>query len=173
MSWFNCKTCLIVPLALMSGACGFTPVYAPGGTGQILFNEVKVQAPEDIPSNSDVAPYFIVRALEERVGRGSGGTYQLDLQLAQSSEGQAITADNEITRYSVEGTANYALTRVSDGEVLTSGSVTNFTGYSATGTTVDTLASERDAEERLMVILADQIMTRLYTSPELSAIGAE
>jgi LPS-assembly lipoprotein len=46
---------------------------------------------------------------------------------------------------------------------VTSGSVDNFTGYSATGTTVATLAAERDAQERLMTILADQIVTRLLT----------
>jgi LPS-assembly lipoprotein len=48
-----------------------------------------------------------------------------------------------------------------------SGSVDNFTSYSATGTTVATLAAERDAQERLMIQLADQIFVRL-ASAELS-----
>jgi LPS-assembly lipoprotein len=42
--------------------------------------------------------------------------------------------------------------------------VDNFTGYSATGTTVATQASKQDAEKRLMVILAEQIITRLYAA---------
>ena len=46
-------------------------------------------------------------------------------------------------------------------KVLLSGNVDSFTGYSATGTTVATRAAERDAYERLMTILADQIVTRL------------
>lgn len=165
---------MLAPLALTLGAsaCGFTPVYAPGGTGTALFGNVLVQAPEDVPSNSDVAAYFLVDALERDLGRGEGGTFALDLDVQQTVEGQAITADNEITRYSVQGTAKYALRRLSDGVMVTSGAVDNFTGYSATGTTVDTLASERDAEERLMETLADQIITRLYTA-DLGATGSE
>ena len=47
---------------------------------------------------------------------------------------------------------------------MTSGTVNNFTAYSATGSTVATLAAERDALERLMVILGDQITTRLFAA---------
>ncbi|MBT8153498.1 hypothetical protein KMP13_06230 [Epibacterium ulvae] len=174
MSWLKRRVLLIAPLALLMGAaaCGFTPVHAPGGTGALLHDQVLVQAPEEVPSNSNVAAYFLVRALEDDLGRGGGGTYALDLRVNQDVEGQAITADNEITRYSVQGTASYTLRRLSDGAVMASGTVNNFTGYSATGSTIDTLASERDAEERLMEILADQIVTRLYTSAKLDA-GSE
>ena len=35
---------------------------------------------------------------------------------------------------------------------------------SATGSTVATLAAERDAQKRLMVMLADQLVTRLYAA---------
>lgn len=175
MSWLKRRTFMLAPLALAMGAagCGFTPVHAPGGTGAALYGNVLVQAPEEVPSNSDVAAYFLVKALEQDLGRGGGGIYALDLRINQTVEGQAITADNEITRYSVQGNANYALRRLSDGVVVASGAVDNFTGYSATGSTVDTLASERDAEERLMEILADQIVTRLYTSADLATLGSE
>ncbi|WP_343032498.1 LPS assembly lipoprotein LptE [Tritonibacter litoralis] len=132
-----------------------------------------MQAPEEIPSNSDVAAFFLVDALEQDLGRGEGGIYALDLSVKQTVEGQAITADNDITRFSVQGTANYTLRRLSDGVVVTSGAVDNFTGYSATGSTVDTLAGERDAEERLMRILADQIVTRLFTTADLGPVGSE
>jgi LPS-assembly lipoprotein len=44
------------------------------------------------------------------------------------------------------------------------GRVSDFTGFSATGSTVATLAAERDATARLMVILADQIVDRLVIS---------
>ncbi|MQQ08140.1 hypothetical protein GFB49_06725 [Epibacterium sp. SM1979] len=173
MSWFNRRTLIALPLALVMGACGFTPVHAPGGAGQVLYGNVRVQAPEEIPSNSDVAAFFLVDALEQDLGRGEGGIYALDLSVKQTVEGQAITADNDITRFSVQGTANYTLRRLSDGVVVTSGAVDNFTGYSATGSTVDTLAGERDAEERLMRILADQIVTRLFTTADLGPVGSE
>jgi len=167
MSLLNRRTLLLLaPLALV--ACGFTPVYAPGGSGDALYGQVTVQAPEDIPSTSEVDSYLLVKNLEQRLGRAGAGNYQLDLTLATRDEGQAITADDQTTRYSILGKASYSLTRQSDGKVVASGEVDNFTGYSATGSTVDTLASERDAHQRLMVILADQINTRILSTADLT-----
>ncbi|MBL3565900.1 hypothetical protein JMM59_12930, partial [Rhodovulum sulfidophilum] len=47
------------------------------------------------------------------------------------------------------------------GSVVQSGEVDSFTAYSATGSTVATRTAERDAYRRLMVILADEMVTRL------------
>lgn len=156
-------TGVLAALMLLTAACGFTPVHAPGGTGQALYDNVLVQAPNTKDS------YFLVRHLEERIGRGSGGEYRLDLTLETEEEGQALTLSNVITRYSIVGVTTYALVRVADDVVVTKGTVENFTGYSATGSTVDTFAGERDARERLMVILADQISSRLYATQGLGA----
>ena len=57
------------------------------------------------------------------------------------------------------------LTDTASGAQLGSGVVNSFTGYSATASTVVTLAAQRDAEERLMVILADQVVARLLSTP--------
>jgi LPS-assembly lipoprotein len=59
---------------------------------------------------------------------------------------------------------DFALRDLTTGQIVTSGTVENFTGYSATGTTVATLASAQDAQERLMRILAEQIIARLYAA---------
>ena len=50
---------------------------------------------------------------------------------------------------------------------MTSGTVQSFTSYSATGSTIATLAAQRDARARLMQILADQIAQRLAAEPGL------
>ncbi|WP_323775499.1 LPS assembly lipoprotein LptE [Leisingera sp.] len=168
MSLLNCRT-LLLALPLVAAACGFTPVHAPGGTGAALYGRIAVQAPEEIKAASGTDAYFLVRNLEQRLGRGGSTAYKLDLTLSTQEEGQAITAGNEITRYSVIGSAGYSLTRLSDGNVASSGTVRNFTGYSATGSTVETLAGERDAHERLMVILADQITAQILATADLSA----
>lgn len=168
MSLLNRRT-LLMALPLATAACGFTPVYAPGGNGAQLDGQIEVLAPEKIKGAEGSDAYFLVQNLERRLGRGSGAAYKLDLTLSTSEERQAITTDNEITRYSVIGTAGYSLTRQSDGKVTSSGSVQNFTAYSATGSTVETLAGERDAHERLMVILADQITARILATADLTA----
>lgn len=160
MSSFDRRTLLMLPLAL--AACGFTPVYAPGGTGAALHGKVTVAAPETVDG------YLLVQNLEERLGRSSQPTYALSLALATAVQGQAVTATNETTRYSLVGQARYELKDITSEKVVAQGMVENFTGYSATGSTVETLAAERDARERLMVILADQLTTQLYASADLS-----
>ena len=151
---------LVLPLAF--AACGFSPVYGPGGTASALHGKVEVAAPGSVDS------YLLVQNLEQLLGRGGQPTYALSLKLSTTSRGQAITASNETTRYSLEGRVDYVLRDISSNTVAASGRVDNFAGYSATGTTIETLASERDAHERLMVILADQITTRLYSLPDLA-----
>ena len=103
MSLLNRRTLLVSLAPLALAACGFTPVHAPGGTGDALYGQVLVQAPEDIPSTSEVDSYLLVQNLEHRLGRSDAGAYQLDLTLRTRDDGQAITDDSEITRYSLLG----------------------------------------------------------------------
>lgn len=161
MSLFDRRTLILLPLALAIGGCGFAPVYAPGGTANALYGQIKVEAP------SDRASFLLVQDLEQRLGRSTAPIYELDLALVTVDEGQAITETGEITRYSLVGAAAYVLTEIGTDTPIATGEVNNFTGYSATGSTVETLASERDALERLMSILADQITTQLYSTTKL------
>ncbi len=163
MSSFDRRSLLFLPLAL--AACGFQPVYAPGGAGSELYGKVAVSAPNTVES------YLLVQNLEQELGRSasSGSDYSLDVTVSTVTQAAAITTTNETNRFSIDGQADYALRSNATGEVLASGTVTDFVGYSAAGSTVSTLADERDAKERLMVILSGQIMNRLYATPDLSA----
>lgn len=161
---FNRRSLLKLPLAAtltLVAACGFEPVYGTGGTGSALRGNVEVSAPDTIDT------YLLVQNLEERLGRAANADYTLNVKLMTEFQGQAITASNETTRYSIVGKVDYTLINVETGEIIASGDVHNFTGYSATGSTVDTLASERDARKRLMTILADQLTTQLYSTVDL------
>ena len=151
------RTALLTPLAVL-GACGFQPVYGPGGTGRALQGQVLVQEPDDRNG------FLLVRELEERLGRAGSPAYDLGLTIATEEEGLAIDPAGNTRRFNLLGSVEYALTDVATGAVVTSGKVDNFVGYSATGTTVATLAAEEDAQERLMTILADQIVRRLYAA---------
>lgn len=156
MSLLNRRSILLAPLAL--AACGFTPVYGPGGTGTALQNRVLV----DIENSRE--NYLLVRELEERLGRANTPTYGLALTITTEEQGLAIDTAGNTRRFNLLGTVAYALRDLNTGQIVTSGTVKNFTGYSATGTTVATLAAETDAQERLMNILAQQITTRLFAT---------
>lgn len=159
MSLFDRRTLVLLPLAL--AACGFQPTYGPGGTGSALHGKVRVDAPDG------VLTYFLVRRLEEQLGRADLPVYRLSIILTTAIQGQAILASGDITFYSVVGNARYTLHHIDTEQVVAKGEVDNFTGYSATGSTTETLAAQRDARERLMVILADQIARELYVTADL------
>ena len=148
---------LALPLVALA-ACGFEPLYGPGGEGMALQNRVLVDAP------GDRYGYFLVRELESQLGRAASPQWGLALTTTTTEDGLAIDSEGNTRRYNLLGTTSYALRDLSSGQIVTSGKVESFTGYSATGTTVATRAAELDAQERLMKILADLVVSRLYAA---------
>lgn len=149
----NRRLVVLAPLALT--ACGFQPVFAPGQSGASLLNRVRVDAP------TDQNGYLLTREIEERLGRGGDTAYSLTLTTITSERALAINREGNTDRFHIVGVITYALRDLTSGQIIGSDTVENFVGFSATGTTVVTLASERDALERLMTLLADQVVTRL------------
>lgn len=142
-------------LAAALAGCGFRPVYGPGGSAAALQNAVLVEA----PLNRDA--YLLTQELEDRLGRASDPRYGLSYGIVIRSEAIAISANNITTRYNLLGEVTFALREIAGGKVVISGKAANFTGYSASGSTVATQSAERDARERLMVMLADQIIRQI------------
>ncbi|MFG6079726.1 LPS assembly lipoprotein LptE [Paracoccus litorisediminis] len=144
---------LVSVLAL--AACGFSPVYGPGGTGSKLFGKVRTADPKT-PDD-----FTFAGRIAERMGPDSAATYELKWQLRIAVVPQAITPDEITTRYALNGSAEYLLTNIQTGHAVSRGQVSSFTSYSTTGTTIATMAAEQDAHERLARLLADQVVTRL------------
>ncbi|MEO0752429.1 MAG: LPS assembly lipoprotein LptE [Pseudomonadota bacterium] len=151
---FDRRVFLLSSLALTAG-CGFTPAFAPGGAATKLQNSVMLDDP------GDRADYVLVRRFEERLGAAAPARYGLSYSVLMYERGIAISSNNIITRYNVLGTVTYALRDMSTEKVLTSGKVEHFTSYSAEDTTISAQAAKQDAEERLMLIMTDQMITRL------------
>ncbi len=161
------RTVLLGALATL-GACGFTPAYAPGGSGQQLLGRIALDEPKT--KNG----YRFGRRFEERLGRSSG-PFRLSVKIQVDRQGLGSTSAGATTRFRFVGRALYSLRDAGDPEtVLLEGRTNAFTGYSTTGSTVATLAAQRDAEERLMIILADQVIDQLLIdAPRLSASAAD
>lgn len=153
MSSFD-RRAILLSLAALAG-CGLRPVYGTGSPALALRGGVQVSTP-------DSREAFRLKArLEDRLGPPVSPAYRLDVALTLSESPVGVSTGQEITRYTLRGTATYSLTDAVTGQVVDQGEVSNFTGYSATGTSVATLAAERDARDRLAVSLADLILARL------------
>lgn len=135
--------------------CGFTPTYGDNGAAKGLVNQIVF----DEPSNNST--YLMVRNLEDRLGRVAAGKYGMSISVETLERSTGKTIDGVTSRYDIEGEATFALRNLETGEVLHSGKTRNFTGYSATGTSVATLSAQTDAYERLMMILTDQTVASL------------
>lgn len=144
---------------LALSACGLTPVYGPGGAGKRLFGQIRPRDPDTFED------FAFNRRLAERLGPDSGARFDLDYRISIGVVAQAITPEEVTSRYSLNGTADFAL-KDQAGAVLVQGRVSSFTSYSTTGTTIATLAAEGDARQRLASMLADQVVTRLLAAAD-------
>ena len=155
MLLYNRRRFGVVLAAAALAGCGFTPVYGPDGTGAALLGQLSLDPPQDRNA------YLLRRRIEERLGQATAGAWRLSTQIKTDDIGLGFTTDGDITRYNINGTTDYTLRRTGSSEIFQQGKIQHFTSYSATGTTVATLAAKRDAEVRLMTILADQIIDQL------------
>ena len=110
------------------------------------------------------AAFDLVERLEERLGPSDNPKYGLNYTITLTPVGVGITTDNAITRYNLIGVVEWELTDVMTRTRLTGGKTENFTSYSATGSTVAGLAAQEDAAQRLMRIIADQIVSQLLAT---------
>jgi LPS-assembly lipoprotein len=158
--WLSDRRTLLAGLAgaMLVTGCGFTPAYAPDAAANRLTGQVIAAAPYDRIS------FVFAGQVEERFGNVDAAPYELRYTLIVSSTGLARTTSQSTLRYYLNGTVNFQVVERATGRVLTSGSETNFTSYSAIGTTVATRAQQKDAAARLMRILADQVTRRMIAT---------
>ena len=154
--WLSSR-CGFLLAALALAGCGFVPMNGVSSKSQMLRNTVLVQAP------TNRVEFELVRNLEVQLGQATSKLYDLRYKLNVDEDIIVVSAAQEINRFSLEGVLEYSLVD-SGGVVLLSNTAKSFTGYSATGTTVATQRSKRDAYDRLMVILAKQVSNFLLTS---------
>jgi len=147
------RTFLLICTAGLT-ACGFEPVYGPGGAAETLSGRIDVLPPIDEEGRA------LTRRLEQRLGLPEAPDLILDADIFLTEEEIGVLPDGSISRYNVIGKVDWTLTRNS--APVLSGSEQSFTAYSATSTTVATIIAQRDARERLMILLADRITADIY-----------
>jgi LPS-assembly lipoprotein len=142
------KFIVAIIAALLIGGCGFTPVYTPGSQTAVAMSNIAIAEPQ---TKQD---YILVRHLEERLGRTPGADRLLNYDIWIYEEGYYMTP-----RFQLVGQVDYQLVDAATGEHLITGTVKNFTGFTSTESLENVV--RRDAEERLLVILADDIVSEL------------
>lgn len=146
---------VLLGLLALAG-CGFSPVYGPGGTGEVWQNTVTVNTPDS------VLGFRLAGRLGDVLGKPTAAQFALDVTPQVEPVPATITEEGDITRFNLTGKATWILTDLA-GAPVSDGLVQTFTSYSATGSTVATQAAEADAHSRLAIALADLIVQQLLT----------
>ena len=150
----NVKRQSVLLLLFMLGAasCGFTPVYAPESEAPAKLADISVAPPANNRAN-----FILVAELENRIGRNLNGNKVLEHNLSTFREGASLFGTANRAR--LVGKVTYSVVSNKDGRSLYRGSVENFVTFLTDGRA--TSSPYDDAVERLVSILADQIITKL------------
>ena len=140
--------------------CGYAPVRGTGSKAKKLYSSVFVQAPKDR------VEFELVKNLEKQFGKTTSRQYSFNYKLRIKEEKAVVSASQTLERYSLVGSLKYSLIN-KDGEVVLTNTAKSFTAYSATGTALATERAKRDAQDRLMVILAEQVLNRIFILSQL------
>ena len=158
MSLFDRRKFVIGAFFLVG--CGYAPVHGTDPKTKKLYTSVFVQAPKNR------VEFELVRNLEKQFRKNSLSKYELNYTLTIEEEKVVVSASQTLERYNLFGSLKYSLTD-RDGSLALTNTVKSFASYSATGTPLATERAKRDAQDRLMVILAEQVLARISILSQL------
>ncbi|MDA5192451.1 LPS assembly lipoprotein LptE [Govanella unica] len=158
----------VFSLAAALAACGFEPMYAPGGLHGASGAAADLAAVELAPLRNDAGRNFRVgqqmsNALSERL-YASGvapARYRLELKLTEHREGFGFRQDESVTRYGLRLSAEYRLIDIASKKTVLSETTQTYNSYDVSQSDFATVMAQRDMEQRLTRDLSDRIVSRL------------
>jgi len=154
------KAGLALMAALALSACGLSPMYAGGGSGQVAQGLADVSV-APIPGR---AGWLVRNALNARLGTAgddSGARYRLDVILDDDLEGLGLLTDDTIGRERRTLRARYQLTDTASGQILLDATAGSDAGIDVVSSEYATISAEQTALENLATDVADRIVTQL------------
>ncbi|MFE0752714.1 LPS assembly lipoprotein LptE [Inquilinus sp. NPDC058860] len=158
-SWAKRAAPLLLILAL--GACGLRPLYGTNSVGTAMsdrLGQVNVGIIGD--RSGQILRTELIRTLNPQ-GRPAQPAYDLGVALAESQQDVNLISDLTTTRKNLTMTASFVLTDRKTGQPVFSDSVSEITSFNVLADQYTTLVGERDARERALRSLGEDIRTRL------------
>jgi LPS-assembly lipoprotein len=150
------RALIVVGLAMLLAACGFSPMYAPPGGGQAI-GPVTVELIEGKAGH--VLKTELDRILAVENTGASPATLQITLQEQVTPLG--IRRDESATRAELRLTANYILTPAQPGAHVMRGSVFTVVNYDIPTAAFGEIAAQDDARERAAETMAQRFRAEL------------
>lgn len=162
MSWSKFPRIVLSSLLLagLVAGCGFRPLYKQTSNTDTVreFSQISIAQPEDRPSQQ--LRNHLVDILTP-YGQPDRPVYRLDFLITESLGSVFVTRTEEITRNNLQLTASAYLRDYQTGQPLFSISATSQASYNVTQADYANLVSEKNARERALRDVAEQIRLRL------------
>ena len=169
------RTLTIAAAALLAlQGCGFTPLYATADpAGRASLSQIRVT---EIVANETVLP-LIERAAATRAAReDEAALYGLRIVAREAASPLAVQIDASVTRYNYQLTADYVLTRYSDGKEFR-GTEDSIASFNVVDSQYSTLFAEEAAREKaaraLMEEIERSILLKMTQDEEREALAAK
>lgn len=147
----------MLPLA----ACGFQPLYGPRDDTNGVSAELAAIRIEPLRDRVGQQMHNFLRDRLNPYGQPVSPSYNLRLSLTEVLSELGVRRDETATRANLKLTANFSLLETGQAEPLLSGRSTSTTSYDILENPFATTISERNARERALREVADDIQTRL------------
>ena len=146
---------LIASLALILGACGFQPMYAPPGGGPAI-------GPVEVAQIDGKAGHVLKTELDRILAVENNGAapMQLTITLLEQVSQLGYRLDTSATRAELRLTANYVVTPPSHGRVMR-GSVFTVVTYDIPPAAFGEITAQDDARERAAETMAQRFRAEL------------
>ena len=139
-------------------ACGLSPMYGGGSTGAVASGLRTVQ----VAPISERAGWLVRNALVDKLGgEASQPSYRLEVELDDQLTAFGIRGDAAVTRERRTLRARYRLIDLSTGLVVLDATAGSDAGIDVVSSDYATVAAEQTAQERLALVIADQMVSRV------------
>jgi LPS-assembly lipoprotein len=149
-------------LCIVGTACGFRPLYSEAGGANS-----KALASVSIAQINDRSGQKLRNFLLERMAPGTSGSkslYTLKIKLRESKTSINIRKDQSATRANLLITADFILTPKLGNRGVFKGTVLSTNSYNVLDSGFATLSAEKDARNRALRSLAEEIRLRVGTA---------
>lgn len=162
MSWSSHLRMLAVGLLLagLATGCGFRPLYKQTSNTNTVqdFSQISIAQPDDRPSQ--LLRNSLLDILTP-LGQPDRPLYRLEYRMTESVSSVFVTRSEEVTRNNLQLSVSAYLRDYQTGVILTSISATSQASYNVTQADYANLVSEKNARERGLRDVAEQIRLRL------------
>lgn len=154
------RMALLATAVALSG-CGLHPLYGENSVGASVADTLATIKVGVIPDRSGQILRNVLISKLNPDGRPADPAYLLRVVLVETQTGVSFESDQGITRRNLTVTARYTLTSPDGTAPVFSDTVSEATSYNVLKDEFMTTAGERDARERALTALGDDIRLRI------------